>query len=161
MRHVDALAGQLMQTGHEVRVLAPYDPDDRRAALMHRGARPHAREAPDWFVPLGRSIGVPSNGAVSNVSFTPESLTRARREIERGRFDVVHVHEPIAPVAARDAVRSARTALVAPLHAHPTTPITNAIGPRRGGGIWPLNRRHPRIAASEPPPRPARRYSGG
>ena len=39
-RHIEALAGELAAAGHEVRVLAPFDPDVRRTALLHRGARP-------------------------------------------------------------------------------------------------------------------------
>src|ERR687897_927183 len=31
-RHIEALAGELLETGHDVRVLAPFDPDDRRTA---------------------------------------------------------------------------------------------------------------------------------
>ena len=42
-RHIEALAGQFMTAGHDVRVLAPFDPPDRVSARMHRGARPEAR----------------------------------------------------------------------------------------------------------------------
>ena len=38
-RHVEALAQELSALGHEVRLLAPYDPDDRLARVTHRGAR--------------------------------------------------------------------------------------------------------------------------
>ena len=39
-RHIDALAQEFIAAGHQVRVLAPYDPPDRFAAVLHRGARP-------------------------------------------------------------------------------------------------------------------------
>jgi phosphatidylinositol alpha-mannosyltransferase len=51
-RHIEALAAQLGAAGHEVRVLAPFDADVRRAALLHRGARPQPRRVPEWLVPL-------------------------------------------------------------------------------------------------------------
>ena len=35
--HVEALAEELIRHGHDVRLLAPYDPDDRLASLGHRG----------------------------------------------------------------------------------------------------------------------------
>ena len=41
-RHVEALAEELIRQGHEVRLLAPYDPDDRLARVSHRGASPAA-----------------------------------------------------------------------------------------------------------------------
>ena len=52
-RHIEALAGELLAAGHDVRVLAPYDRDDRRTAWLHRGTRPQRRAAPEWLVPLG------------------------------------------------------------------------------------------------------------
>ena len=37
-RHIEALAIELDREGHDVKVLAPFDPDQRRTALLHRGA---------------------------------------------------------------------------------------------------------------------------
>ncbi len=46
-RHIEALAEQFIADGHHVRVLAPYDPPDTLAAVLHRGARPQtARRRP-------------------------------------------------------------------------------------------------------------------
>src|SRR4051812_26142683 len=60
-RHIEALAAQFDADGHEVRVFSPFDPADQMSVRLHRGARPEARDAPDWLVPLGRTIGVQSN----------------------------------------------------------------------------------------------------
>src|SRR3954469_9709016 len=92
--HVEALAEELIRHGHYVRLLAPYDPDDRLASIGHRGARPEPRTAPAYFISLGRSVGVPANGAVSNVTFTPFAASVISRELRHGGYDVVHVHEP-------------------------------------------------------------------
>src|SRR6478736_3320662 len=97
-RHIEALAGQLLRTGHDVRVLAPFDPDVRRTAILHRGARPQPREIPEWLVPLGGTLGWASNGAVSNLAGTPSAISTLRRELRAGAFDVVHLHEPVAHV---------------------------------------------------------------
>src|SRR5918992_5571166 len=85
-RHIEALAGELAAAGHEVRVLAPFDHDVRRTALLHRGARPQARPVPEWLVPLGPTIGWPSNGAVSNLAHTALAVTTLRRELRSGRY---------------------------------------------------------------------------
>src|SRR5918998_658461 len=76
-RHIEALAAELDAAGHDVRVLAPFDDDVRRTALLHRGARPQARERPDWLVPLGPTIGRPSPGAVPWVA--PSRCSREAR----------------------------------------------------------------------------------
>src|SRR3954452_7530691 len=66
-RHIEALATELVAAGHDIRVFAPFERDTRVTALRHRGARPQHRTAPDWLVPLGGTIGWPTNGAVSNL----------------------------------------------------------------------------------------------
>ena len=55
-RHIEALAGELDTAGHDVRVLSPFDADDRRTAWLHRGARPQRRDMPEWLVPLGGEV---------------------------------------------------------------------------------------------------------
>ena len=69
-RHVEALAEQFIAQGHDVRVLAPHDPDDRFARLIHRG-RPDSRPLPDYYVPLGRTVAFPMNGSQSRLSLWP------------------------------------------------------------------------------------------
>ena len=99
-RHVEALAEGLIGRGDDVRLFAPYDPDDRLARVMHRGVRPEPRPAPSYFVSLGRTVGIPANGAVSNLSFTPHAVSTLGHAVRDGGFDVVHVHEPNAPVVS-------------------------------------------------------------
>ena len=69
-RHIEALAERLIDEGHHVRVLAPFDPHDRVAAVAHRGAWPQPLDPPDYLVSLGRTVGIKANGAVSNLSVT-------------------------------------------------------------------------------------------
>ena len=69
-RHVEALAEQFLARGDEVRVLAPWDPPDRLSSVLHR-APASERSRPDYLVPLGRTIGLGANGAVSNLSPSP------------------------------------------------------------------------------------------
>src|SRR3954464_12150453 len=52
-RHIEALRAELDRVGHDVTVLAPFDPDRRRPALLPRGAKPQARAMPEWLVSLG------------------------------------------------------------------------------------------------------------
>src|SRR3954469_9133443 len=85
-RHIEALAAELIRGGHDVRVLAPFDADRRRTAVLHRGARPQVRDVPEWLVPLGGTLGYPSNGAVSNLAPTPSAVSTLRRELRAGAF---------------------------------------------------------------------------
>jgi phosphatidylinositol alpha-mannosyltransferase len=159
-RHIEALAVQLAATGHEVRVLAPFDPDVRRTALLHRGARPQPREAPDWLVPLGATIGWPCNGAVSNLAGTPSAVSALRRELRAGRFDVVHVHEPVAPVIGWDATMSSPAPLVGTFHCYSETVPGHLIANLMGAGRR-FNRFAVRIAVSNAAAWTGRRFYGG
>src|SRR5215216_2144696 len=159
-RHIEALARELLAAGHDVRVLAPYDRDDRRTAWLHRGTRPQRRSAPDWLIPLGSTIGWPSNGAVSNLAGTPAAVSTLRRELRAGRYDVVHLHEPVAPVIGWDALTSTDVPLVGTFHCHsesvPPHAVAALLGARRK-----LNRLAVRIAVSEAAAWTGRRFYGG
>src|SRR3954462_14949473 len=138
-RHIEALAAQFLAEGHDVRVFSPFDPPDRLSARLHRGAVPEAREIPDWLVPLGRTIGVESNGAVSNLAPTPYGLTTLRRELpasrpagtpprrELGAFrpDVIHVPEPSAPTVGYDVLDATVAPIVATFHCYSENAVSH------------------------------------
>ncbi len=158
-RHIESLAEQYIAAGHEVRVLSPVDPDDRLTRRMHRGARPSQRPLPDYLVPLGRTLGFPSNGAVSNVAYGTSTVWRLRRELERG-YDVVHLHEPVAPIPGWDSLMTVDAPLVATFHCYSenvfSNNLANVLGARRR-----LNRLHVRIAVSQAAAWTGERFFGG
>jgi len=159
-RHIEALAGRFLEEGHHVRVFAPHDPSDRLSARLHKGAWPQERALPDYVVPLGRTVGFPANGAVSNLSATPYAVSKLRRELAAGDFDVVHVHEPVAPVVGWDVLMSSDIPLVGTFHCYSDNRVSNnlanLLGARRR-----LNRLHVRIAVSEAAAWTGRRFYGG
>ncbi|HEY1016454.1 MAG TPA: glycosyltransferase family 4 protein, partial [Herpetosiphonaceae bacterium] len=79
--HVQQLAGQFRALGHYAKVIAP---SSRPAADPH-------------FIPLGRVTPVAVNGSVARVSLSLTLAPAIRRILERERFDVVHIHEPLSP----------------------------------------------------------------
>jgi phosphatidylinositol alpha-mannosyltransferase len=159
-RHIEALAERFVEEGHHVRVLAPFDPPGSFSSALHRGATPQSVEAPDYLVSLGRTIGFKANGAVSNLSITPYGVATMQRELRSGRFDVVHVHEPIAPVIGWLGADKVRLPLVGTFHVYSTNGITNGIATLLGARRI-FNHLHVRIAVSEAAAWTARRYFGG
>ncbi|MEO7126443.1 MAG: glycosyltransferase family 4 protein [Nakamurella sp.] len=99
--HVAELAKELIRQGHEVSVLAPGDDDG---------------DFPDFVVPAGRSIPIRYNGSVARLSFGPMSYAKVRRWIRAGNFDVLHVHEPVAPSLSMLALMVADGPIVATFH---------------------------------------------
>src|ERR671914_1150569 len=159
-RHIEALAAELTAAGHEIRVFAPFDRDVRATALLHRGTRPQPRPVPDWLVPLGGTIGWPSNGAVSNLAPTPYAVSTLRRELRAFAPDVVHLHEPVTPVVGWDALTSADAPLVGTFHCYSES-VPPHIAAALLGARRKLNRLAVRIAVSEAAAWTGRRFYGG
>jgi len=99
--HVRDLAETLIGLGHDVSVLAPADDD---------------AQLPPYVVSAGRAVPVRYNGSVARLAFGPLSAARVRRWLAAGRFDVLHVHEPVSPSLSLLAVLSARGPVVATFH---------------------------------------------
>lgn len=159
-RHVEALAEEFLGRGEDVRVLAPVDPPDRLSRIAHRGAA-QRRELPDYLVPLGRTLGIGANGAVSNLSVTPQGgFVGVRRELRGGGYDVIHVHEPLAPLVGWNAVLGAEAPVVGTFHAYSTKPVPNHLGTLLGARRM-FNRLSARIAVSEAAAWSGRRWFGG
>jgi phosphatidyl-myo-inositol alpha-mannosyltransferase len=158
-RHVEALAEQFMARGDHVRVLAPWDPPDAISRRLHR-SQPEIREAPDYLVPLGRTLGIGANGAVSNLSVFPKGPIALRRELRSGSYDVVHVHEPLAPTVGWDAAVFRGPPVVGTFHAYSTKPFPNHIATLLGARRR-FNQLSARIAVSEAAAWTGRRWFGG
>ncbi len=99
--HVRDLADHLAGAGHAVRVLAP---SDGRGPLP-----PHVDT-------VGGAVPVPYNGSVARLSFGPLAAVRVRRWVQDGGFDVLHLHEPLAPSVALLALWAAQGPVVATWH---------------------------------------------
>jgi phosphatidyl-myo-inositol alpha-mannosyltransferase len=161
-RHIESLARELNEAGHDARILAPFDPDDAFSRRLHRGARPQRHPTPERFVSLGRTVGIPANGAVSNMTVTPSSVYAMRHELREGGYDVAHIHEPVVPVLGWDALLSSgELPIVGTFHTYSENAITNGIAAVPLGGRRRMNRLHVRIAVSEAAAWTARRFYGG
>ncbi len=95
------LARSLRTLGHEVRVLGPCD-----------GPPPDA-----GVTPLGRSVPTAANGSVAPIAPDPSAQLRTIRALRDEDFDVVHLHEPIAPGPTMTALLFASAPMVGTFHA--------------------------------------------
>jgi phosphatidylinositol alpha-mannosyltransferase len=114
--HAQHQAAALAELGVETRTLIGYDPPGWLTRVLHPRAGRN-EPLPDGWIPTGRSAIVPTNGALPNVVLDPRAVLRIRRTLERERFDVVHVHEPLAPVPCVAALALARVPVVGTFHA--------------------------------------------
>ena len=100
--HVLDLAAQLREMGHHTEVLGPAS---------------ESVELPEWVTRGGTAVPVRYNGSVARLSFGPQVRRTTRQFIERGNFDILHVHEPNSPSYSMAALRMATGPVVATYHA--------------------------------------------
>lgn len=98
--HVRDLATELIRRGHDVDVLAPVEKAD----------------VPDFITAVSGSYSVPYNGSVAQLSLSPKARRETRAWLENGNFDVVHIHEPLAPSISLIALAHAKSPIVATFH---------------------------------------------
>src|ERR671918_704216 len=144
--HADHQARCLATLGHEAKILMGHDPPGRLTHLLHPKEGRHGTP-PDYVIPVGRSVIVPANASLPNIILSPQAMVRMRRVWEQERFDVVHVHEPLAPVLSVFALLTAPCPTVATCH---SAGERLGRGPN-GEGVWGIagKRIDRRIAVSE------------
>ncbi|MFN0090390.1 MAG: glycosyltransferase family 4 protein [Acidimicrobiales bacterium] len=136
------LGRALRAGGHEVRVLAPCD-----------GPPPDA-----GVVPLGNSIPTAANGSVAPLAPDPAAQLRTIRALRDEAFDVVHLHEPLAPGPTMTAMLIKAAPLVGTFHAAGYSAAYRWLRP---AARWLADRLDLRCAVSEDARRLAARSLGG
>lgn len=145
LEHAQNQAAALRQLGVETRTIVGSDPPGKLTRILHPRSGRHDPLPPD-VIPVGRSVIVPANDSLPNIVLSPAVYPRMKRILERERFDVLHVHEPMTPAIAVIALALARCTTVATFHA------SGDLGWMRAGmPIWGflLDRLDARITVSE------------
>ena len=156
--HADHQARALQSLGIEAKIVMGHDPPGRLTKLLHPKEGRHVRP-PEYVIPVGRSVIVPANASLPNIILSPPAMLRMRRIFAEERFDVVHVHEPYAPILSAFALVVADCPTVATFHAAGEKLGWYPMG-RRMWGIA-VDRADHRIAVSESARRAAEPYAGG
>jgi phosphatidylinositol alpha-mannosyltransferase len=94
------LGRALRASGIEARVLGPCD-----------GPPPET-----WVTPLGKSLPTGDNGSMAAIAPDPAAALRTLRALRDENFDVLHIHEPLAPGPSLTALVSASSPMVGTFH---------------------------------------------
>jgi phosphatidylinositol alpha-mannosyltransferase len=100
--HISALGREFTKMGHEVKIIAP----------ASKGVT-----SSDKLIRLGRAWPTPSSGSVARITLTPWLASKVKPLLEREKFDVIHLHEPLVPMLCTTVLRLSRTANVGTFHA--------------------------------------------
>lgn len=137
-----SLARTLRSMGHPTRVLAPSD-----------GVPPEP-----GITPLGVSVPTAANGSVAPVAPDPSAQLRTIRAIRDEDFDVLHLHEPLAPGPNLTALLVDAVPMIGTFHAAGDSAAYRYAAPVLRWGLKHL--RH-RVAVSGDARDLAHRYLGG
>jgi len=146
VEHVELQAQALQRLGIETRTIMGNDPPGSFTRVLHPRLGRHGAPPAD-VIPVGRSVIVPANDSLPNIVLSPASIPRVRRVLERERFDVLHLHEPMTPAICVATLAFARVPVVATWHA------SGPLGWMKAGRLlWGflMDRIDYRIAVSEP-----------
>ena len=116
VEHAELQADALRGLGCDVKTIMGNDPPGQFTRVLHPRHGRHGMPPPD-VIPIGRSVIVPANGTLPNIILSPRSVFRIKQALERERFDVLHLHEPMTPVICTAALAWARCPVVATHHA--------------------------------------------
>ncbi len=116
VEHAELQAAALEARGHEVRLIMANDPPGQFTRVLHPRVGRHGDPPPN-VIPVGRSVIVPANGSLPNISLSPRAVFRIRRVLARERFDVLHLHEPMTPAICIAVLSLATEPIVATHHA--------------------------------------------
>jgi phosphatidylinositol alpha-mannosyltransferase len=86
--HIEALAQEFTVAGHEVKIIAASSPNR------------HTREqlSPNLIQIEGPVVPLPTSGSEARVVLSSRFSHRLKAILNRERFDVIHLHEPLMPV---------------------------------------------------------------
>ncbi len=104
--HISHLNAQFRGMGHEVRILAPSSQSEEELPY-------------DNLYRVGKTIvGVPTNASVARISLSLTLSRQVKEILGNERFDVVHLHEPLAPALPITVLRHSRTVNVGTFHTY-------------------------------------------
>ena len=108
--HVTQLSAELRARGHCVRVIAPHS--------AARAASPAGVDDSNQFIPMGRTVPLSAGGSTARVSLAWWLYPRIRGLMARESFDIVHLHEPLAPLLPLLVLHHSNSVNIGTFHAY-------------------------------------------
>jgi phosphatidylinositol alpha-mannosyltransferase len=112
-----AMSRELSRAGHEVLIVAP-DAND-----------PNSYDTPAHVLRAGLLVKLPANGSRAPLTLSPFAALAARRGVATFKPDVVHFHEPFAPLLGWSVLRAHEAPSVGTFHRSGDGPATRLTTP--------------------------------
>ena len=106
--HISCLEHYFTRMGHDVKIIAPAS-----SAVSTFG---------DKFIPIGKPRPVPSSGSIARITLSLTLSSKVKPVLDKEKFDIVHLHEPLIPMLCTTVLRFSQTTNVGTFHACATRP---------------------------------------
>jgi phosphatidyl-myo-inositol alpha-mannosyltransferase len=133
--HITHLAGHFMQSGHDVKILAPRSDKTNR-------------DYPFEIIAIGRPFPISAISTVSRVPVSPWLPFQVAYTLQREKFDILHIHEPLIPLLPLSVLLTSNTTTIGTFHAFHEKPRYYRFGRLFLKNCLP--RLHGKIVVSEP-----------
>ncbi len=103
VNHISCQAHQLTKIGHEVKIIAP--------------ASKVVPAFGDRFIQVGKPRPVPASGSIARITISPWLDSYVRAILNREKFDIFHLHEPLVPTLCTTVLRLSQAPVIGTFHA--------------------------------------------
>ncbi|MBN1189786.1 MAG: glycosyltransferase family 4 protein [Dehalococcoidales bacterium] len=146
VRHVMSLENHLTRMGHLVKIIAP--------------ASKPVDEFGDRFIAIGKPRPIPTSGSIARITISLTLTDKVKQVLEYENFDIIHLHEPLAPTLCTTVLRLSRSINIGTFHATESRPSYRWTKPLFMSGLYKkwFRRLNGRIAVSSPAMNFANKY---
>jgi len=106
--HITNLERNFTKSGHEVKVIAP--------------ASGPVTIFDDRFIAIGKPRPIPASGSIARVIISPSIAPTVKDMLEKEKFDIIHLHEPLIPMMCTNVLRFSKTVNIGTFHATDSKP---------------------------------------
>lgn len=89
--HITYLEYHFTRMGHEVKIIAP--------------ASKGVPNLGDRFILIGKPRPIPASGSIARITLSPWLSSRIKAVLDREKFDIIHLHEPLMPMLCTTVLR--------------------------------------------------------
>ncbi len=137
-RHISSLEYYFTRMGHVVKIIAP-------ASTPVTGYG-------DRFIAIGTPRPIPASGSIARITISLNLAEKVKEVLEKEKFDIIHLHEPLVPTLCPTVLRLSKTVNVGTFHATESKPSYRWAKPFLMSGLYKkwFNKLDGRIAVSRP-----------
>jgi phosphatidylinositol alpha-mannosyltransferase len=138
VRHIISLEYYFTRMGHEVKIIAP--------------ASKTVTDYGDRFIAIGKPRPIPTSGSIARITISLNLTKKVKEVLEREKFDIIHLHEPLAPTMCVTVLRLSNSVNVGTFHATESRPSYRWVKPILLSGLYKkwFKKLDGRIAVSKP-----------